>query len=198
MKIIYLVRHAQPELGGREHVCLGGRSNPPLSPEGRLQAERAKSYFENLESVAVWASPMLRAVETAELISGGRWAVKVLHGMEEIDCGEWDGLSFEEIKSRYPELYAARGGNLSLTPPGGESLEALARRGMKALESLKKEKEDNIIVVAHKGINRVLLCLMMGRELSEYRSLKQDYVCLNRISFDGEKFKVEDIGLDII
>ena len=197
MKTLYLVRHAAPELGGREHVCLGGRSDPPLSDEGRAQAKKAAGFFCGMESAAFWASPMLRARETAELLAGGK-SVNILPGMEEIDCGEWDGLSFDEIKLRYPELYAARGGNLSLTPPGGESLEALARRGMKALDSLKNEKEDNIILVAHKGINRVLLCCLLGRETGEYRELKQDYVCLNRLSLRDGELLVEDIGLEII
>lgn len=195
MKKIYLVRHAQPELGGREHVCLGGRSDPPLSAEGRAQAEKLGRQIPSLESFGVWASPMLRARETAELIAGGRAMVNILPGMEEIDCGDWDGLSFDEIRRLYPVLYARRGGDLSLTPPGGESLEALARRGLRALESLMDAEEDNIILVAHKGINRVLLCALMGKPLCGYRSLSQDYVCVNVLSNENGKLKVEAIGV---
>ena len=194
MKRIYLVRHAAPELGGREHVCLGSRSDVPLSEEGRAQAAAAAACFESGKEYKVYASPMIRARQTAELISKGRWQVHTLPGMEEIDCGEWDGLSFAEIRERYPELYAMRGGDLSLTPPGGESLEQLASRGMAALERLRDETGENIIVVAHKGINRVLLCAIMGRPITEYRSLAQDYVCINTIAVEGGSFRMEALA----
>ena len=195
MKYIYLIRHAEPELGGRKHVCLGGRSDVPLSEEGARQAAKAAACFPDGLNLRIFASPMLRARQTAELISGGRWPVETLSGMEEIDCGEWDGLSFDEIRLKYPELYEKRGGDLSLTPPGGESLESVARRGMAALESLKELEEENIIVVAHKGMNRVLLCALMGRPVTDYRSLSQDYVCINTLRREGGSVKVESIAL---
>ena len=195
MKRIFLVRHAAPELGGREHVCLGSRSDVPLSEEGKMQAAAAAACFDSEKKFRVYASPMLRARQTAELISAGRWEVDVLPGMEEIDCGEWDGLSFAEIRERYPGLYAQRGGDLSLTPPGGESLEHLTQRGMAALEKLMAEDDENIILVAHKGINRVLLCVLTGRPVTDYRSLSQDYVCINCLREEKGKLRVDAVDL---
>ncbi len=196
MKRLYLIRHAEPELGGKSHVCLGGRSDVPLSTEGLARAAAAAKCFPDTLDVKIYSSPMLRARQTAAEISAGRWNVELLPGMEEIDCGEWDGLSFEEIRAVYPELYAQRGGDLLLTPPGGESLESAAKRGMTALESLKGESAENIIVVAHKGINRMLLSLMMGREVADYRSLGQDYVAINCLRLEQGRFIVEAVNLD--
>ena len=194
MKKLYLVRHAAPELGGKEHVCLGGRSDVPLSEEGKRQAGYAAGCFSGEKEYKVYASPMIRAQQTAQLLSAGRWEVNVLQGMEEIDCGEWDGLSFDEIRRLYPELYARRGGDLSLTPPGGESLESVAKRGLAALESIMDEEAENVIVVAHKGINRVLLCALMGRPITDYRSLSQDYVCINCLIVENGRLRVDKIA----
>ena len=83
MKRIFLVRHAQPELGGKSHVCLGGRSDVPLSPEGEMQAAAAAGCFPDHIDFKLYSSPMLRARQTAQLISAGRWPVEVLPGMEE-------------------------------------------------------------------------------------------------------------------
>lgn len=196
MKKIYLVRHAEPELGGRSHVCLGGRSNPPLSEKGEAQAAAAAERFCSDVNFSVYASPLIRARQTAELISAGRWPVKTLPGMEELDCGEWDGLSFDVIKELYPERYALRGADLSVPPPGGESLESLARRGLAALHSLRDDPAENIIVVAHKGINRVLLCAIMGRPLSDYRGFTQEYVCVNRLVMENGELRVEEINCE--
>jgi len=193
MKRLYLVRHAEPELGGKSHVCLGGRSDVPLSPEGMARAAAAAASFEG--EFRVYASPMIRARQTAEGISAGRWEVSVLPGMEEIDCGEWDGLSFDEIRQRWPERYALRGGDLSLTPPGGESLESVAKRGVAALESILAESAEDVIVVAHKGINRVLLCVLMGRPVTDYRSLEQDYVAINCLHVEEGRLVVDAVAL---
>ena len=54
---------------------------------------------------------------------------------------------------------------------------------------------ENVILVAHKGINRVLLCALMGRPLSDYRGLSQDYVCVNSLCLENGKLQVETVGI---
>ena len=194
MKRIYLIRHTKPELGGREHVCLGGRSDPPLSTEGFEAAKKLALCFSDGEKLRIYASPLLRAQQTAEALSAGRWPVETLPGVREIDTGEWDGLSFDVIRERYPELYALRGGDLSLTPPGGESLEKCAERGMKALRSVMDDGDETAVIVAHAGMIRSLLCVIMGRPLGEYRSIARSYGCINSLLWDGEKLLAEAVG----
>ena len=145
---IYLIRHAMPDIPLGERWCVGGRSDFPLGRLGRIQAARLP-FVKELEGVqAVFASPLVRAIETARPLCS---APRIMPGLEEQDMGLWDGLSFREIMARYPELYAAREGDPSLLPDGAESEEAVAKRMREAILRCLRESEGDIALVSHKG-----------------------------------------------
>ena len=122
MKRIYLIRHGLPEFPDGRRQCIGS-TDLPLSGEGMLQASEMARALPTVS--AVFSSPLTRAMETARAI---RPDVAILDGLRELDYGQWEGLTFPEIRRDYPELYAARASDLSLQPPGAESREAgLAR-----------------------------------------------------------------------
>ena len=136
---------------------------------------------------------MLRCCQTAQAMSGGL-PVDTVPGLEELDCGAWDGLAFEEIRARFPEEYARRGKDPTLPPPGGETLEHASQRGLAALYALAERTKGNLAVVAHAGINRAMLCALMHLSLSEYRSLPQPYLCANVLRYHGARFSVAAVG----
>ena len=145
---IWLIRHAMPDIPLGERWCVGGRSNFPLGRLGRIQAARL-SFVKELEGVqAVFASPLVRAVETARPLCA---APRIMPGLEEQDMGVWDGLPFREIMLRFPELYAARERDPSLLPDGAESEEAVAKRMREAILRCLRESEGDIALVSHKG-----------------------------------------------
>ena len=145
---IILIRHAMPDIPLGERWCVGGRSNFPLGRLGRIQAARL-SFVKELEGVqAVFASPLVRAVETARPLCA---APRIMPGLEEQDMGVWDGLPFREIMLRFPELYAARERDPSLLPDGAESEEAVAKRMREAILRCLRESEGDIALVSHKG-----------------------------------------------
>ncbi len=145
---IWLIRHAMPDIPLGERWCVGGRSDFPLGRLGRIQAARLP-FVKELEGVqAVFASPLVRAIETARPLCE---APRVVPGLEEQDMGVWDGLSFREIMARYPELYAARERDPSLLPDGAESEEAVAARMREAIMRCLYESEGDIALVSHKG-----------------------------------------------
>ena len=114
MKTVYLIRHALPAFPGGSKMCLG-ITDIPIGCEGM---EQAKVMAETLPPVtAVYASPLRRAIQTAQAIG---LPVQVLSGLREIYAGEWHGLTFAQIRQRYPELYAARGLDKTVPPPGSE------------------------------------------------------------------------------
>lgn len=146
MKRVYLIRHAQPEFPGGKRMCLG-ITDLPLSAEGQVQA---KAMAAALPSVtAVWSSPLVRAVQTAEAIG---LPVRILEDLRELNAGEWDGLTFEKIRELYPELYAARRDNRNLPPPGAEDFAAGTARFRQAMDQAARESEGNLAVIAHGGI----------------------------------------------
>lgn len=137
-----------PDIPLGERWCVGGRSNFPLGRLGRIQAARL-SFVKELEGVqAVFASPLVRAVETARPLCA---APRIMPGLEEQDMGVWDGLPFREIMLRFPELYAARERDPSLLPDGAESEEAVAKRMREAILRCLRESEGDIALVSHKG-----------------------------------------------
>ncbi len=160
---LLLARHAEadPAFAGR---CYGSL-DVPLSPAGRRQAGELGDALAEVELDAVYASPLARALDTAA-------AVAAPHGLEprpvaalrELDFGELEGLSFEEIRSSRPALYRA----WMETPaavrfPGGESLADLRARALPAAAEIYGRHEGGTVaVVAHGGPLRVILADALG------------------------------------
>ena len=146
MKKVYLIRHALPDFPEGKRMCIG-TTDIPLGEQGLLQAaEMAKT----LPAVtAVFSSPLTRAVQTAEAIG---LPVTILPDLREMHAGEWDGLTFEEIRLKYPELYAARGADRTIPLPGAEGHEEALARFASAMERSAALAPGDFAVVAHGGI----------------------------------------------
>lgn len=146
MKQVYLIRHGLPDFPGGKRMCLG-TTDLPMGEEGlALAADMAK----RLPPVtAVFSSPLTRAVQTAQAIG---ISITILSDLRELHAGAWDGLTFDQIRERYPELYAARGRDLTLPLPGAEDhAEGLARFS-KAMDAAAEAAPGDFAVVAHGGI----------------------------------------------
>ena len=146
MKQVYLIRHGLPDFPGGKKLCLGTTDIPMGAAGIRQAAEMAKQLP---PVTAVFSSPLTRAVQTAQAIG---LPVTVLPGLRELHAGAWDGLTFEEIRARYPELYAARGQDLTLPLPGAEDHAAGLSRFSAAMETAALAAPDDFAVVAHGGI----------------------------------------------
>ena len=105
MRRIILARHGQPDFPVGAHLCLG-RTDLPLSPLGRMQAALLDVELQSLKLKAVFSSPLLRCCRMADAF-GQPFVLE--EDLIEQDMGSWDGLDFETIKQRFPELYEARG-----------------------------------------------------------------------------------------
>ena len=194
IRTILLFRHGPVLLPDERSRCLGSRTDLPAAPDGLAAAAALAPLLAAHGVRSVWASPMLRCRQTAEAIAGDL-PVGVVPGLEELDCGDWDGLPFDEIKVRWPAQYARRGTDPALPPPGGEPPERAAQRGLAALTALLRRTEGDLAVVGHAGLNRAMLCALLGRPMSELRTLPQPYLCVNILHDDGAGLTVETIGL---
>lgn len=152
MRYVYLIRHGQPDFPGGKHMCLG-RTDLPLSKLGRMQAALTAAEFEDRD-VTVFSSPLRRAVQTAEAF--GR-PVTVLEDLRELDMGQWDGLTFDEIRSRFPALYAARATDKTLPFPGAEDRRAGLARFTRALEQAIALCAGDVVIVTHSGVMELFL-----------------------------------------
>lgn len=146
MKRVYLIRHGLPEFPGGKGMCIG-TTDIPMGEAGLAQAAEMAAALPMV--TAVFSSPLKRAVQTAQVIG---MPVTVLEDLREMYAGEWDGLTFEQIRQRYPELHAARGRDLTIPLPGAEDhTEALARFTT-AMEQAAVLAPGDFAVVAHGGI----------------------------------------------
>ena len=146
MKKVYLIRHGLPDFPDGKGMCIG-TTDVPMGEKGLAQAEQMAKILPPV--TAVFSSPLTRAVQTAEAIG---MPVTVLEGLREMHAGEWDGLTFDEIRQRYPELHAARASDLTIPLPGAEDHEEGLHRFAAAMEKAANLAPGDFAVVAHGGI----------------------------------------------
>lgn len=178
---VLLVRHGKPEFPEAKHYMYG-HTDYALSEEGQLQAEQLGRVFSNISFDRVVTSDLTRAKRTAEIIVEQNWQVtpgiEVHPQYREIFMGEWEGVTTDRIQKQFPELYEARGRDItSVSAPGGETFEELKSRSMLAFKSLLEEpsRSHNILLVAHGGFFWALLCELFGLPLGKIFSFRHDY-----------------------
>ncbi|MGN0777190.1 MAG: histidine phosphatase family protein [Candidatus Ventricola sp.] len=193
-KQVYLIRHALPDYPSGEKMCLGQKKDLPLSAEGCRQAQRLGRFFAALPLEAVYTSPLLRARQTGEAIAGGR-PLAVLDNLIELFGGEWDGLPFAQIHARYPQ-YFIHGAGFSC-PPGGESDAQGLARAHAALAYVDVHTQRCAAIVAHSGINRILLCDLLGRPLSEKRQISHDYAAVSLLERSDGVWQVRELSVQL-
>lgn len=175
MSRLLLVRHGVTEFNTERRFM--GQSDVELSPEGHQQAEKLRDYLAKEKIDAAYSSDLTRALVTAEVICQGRGLdIVTCPELRECDYGECDGLTFREIGSRYPEV-AERCINftLELEFPGGECFRDFFERTGQFLERLDGHRpEETVLVVAHDGVLKALLCLLLGIDGSHWWQLRVD------------------------
>lgn len=189
-KTLYLVRHALPDFPDGKKMCLGQKIDLPLGAKGREQARLLGESFSSLPVEIVFSSPLLRARETAQPIAGSERPLRILDNLTELDGGEWDGLTFEAIRAR------TAGGSVRFSiPPGRETDEHGLARALAALENACACTQRCAVMVAHGGINQVLLCALSGRPFSEKKQIPQDYACISVLTMRSGRWEVKDVNL---
>lgn len=160
---LLLVRHCETEAAMRGRCY--GRLDVRLSPEGRRQAEALGSALADVPLVAVYASPLARALDTAAAIAPrhGLEAIAV-DGLRELDFGELEGLAYDEIRAERPGLYREwMEAPASVRLPGGESFGDLRARVLPVVSEIRARYEGEVVaLVAHGGVVRVVLADALG------------------------------------
>ncbi|MGI6578742.1 MAG: histidine phosphatase family protein [Saccharofermentanales bacterium] len=188
MRKIYLIRHGLPEFPGGKRVCIG-HTDLPVSPAGRMQALLAAKFLDDAGISAVFCSRLKRAVQTAESFG----EAKIIDGLEEMNFGEWDGFSFDEIKVRWPDLYAARGRDNSIQPPGAENPQQALLRFNSALRKILEGSTGNIVIISHASVMRTFLSEISEKELPPGRELLP-YGSVSELSLKNNNFSIEYMG----
>lgn len=176
MNSCVLVRHGETDLAGR--FC--GHSDPPLNDAGRRQIELAASMLREIPEV-IYTSDLRRARESASLLAS-YFAVpfQVRYGLREINFGEWEGLTWEEVEQRFP---ADANAWMEVYPRGvirsGELYEAFQKRVQRETAFLLAEAElRSIVAVTHGGFIKTALRELYGMSELAAHECSAQYACI--------------------
>ncbi len=169
---LFLVRHG--EILSNLRKVYAGRSSEPLTERGGQQAYETAKKLGSMNIHALYTSPMKRAIETAEIIGSviGK-EYKIMDELREMKLGQWEGMSESEIAQLYPkkwELWLTRPAELIL--PDRETLDEILRRSLNGIKKIiDNHLGQNIVIVTHVAIIRVLLLWHKKMDLSLYKTV---------------------------
>ncbi len=192
--VIYLVRHGQTvDPDSPRHYI--GQTDIPLTAGGRRQARDLGAWFATIRPDRVVCSDLRRSRETARIIvehlSPGKKGAEPITGLREIDLGAWDGLTMEAVKREAPDAWRRRGEDpAGFRPPGGESFADLQDRVVPVFEALARETPGRLVIVGHAGVNRVILCRILGMDLVNLFRLGQDPAGITIVLFGRNGWRV--------
>jgi probable phosphoglycerate mutase len=175
MRAALLIRHGG--VAGDAEERFMGATDAPMGAGGEEQIRAlAARLCARVAPDAIYCSDLSRSRRTAELLADGRdIPIRVRAALREIDLGAWQGLSRREIAERRGAEYEARGRDIAnFRPPGGESFADLAARVLPCWRALCEDGEAEVVAIAsHAGVNRVILCHLLGMPLANLFRITQ-------------------------
>lgn len=167
MSKLILVRHGETDWNAEDRIQ--GWLDIPLNEEGRRQAERLAQELAETKIAAIYSSPLKRAFQTAEIVAEKHHLmVKKVSAFKEINQGRWQGLLVSEARKKYKNLYQRWLTHpLEVVPPGGESLEEVYQRVVKACQALvNNHPQETLCLVTHKVTAALTKCYYLGLDRS--------------------------------
>lgn len=186
---IHLLRHGQ--VCGFEDKRYNGQADVALTALGIEQTQAYAECLKDIPLTAVYSSDLTRSAFGARLLAADHGLTPLQdERLRELHIGAWEGLTWCEIKQRWPGEWQARLDDLvRVAPPAGESLQQLAARVRLVLaELLEKHRGEEIALVAHGGVNRVILLDAIGAPLTQMFHIEQGYGCRNIIDYFSDGY----------
>lgn len=167
--------------------------DPPLSDIGRAQAALVGATLRGAPLQAVYCSPLQRARDTAAVVAAPHGLpVEPVADLREIAFGVWESLFSEEVEQRFgPVLQQWWQHPDQVQIPGAEPLAEVRDRAVGALRAIVTRHRDTAVaVVAHGGVNKLILLTLLSAPLSSFWRLAQSNACINVLEFNGERGRV--------
>jgi alpha-ribazole phosphatase len=186
---IFLIRHGQ--VVGYDTPAYNGHADVKLTEYGISQYHALQERLADTGITACYSSDLTRCAAGAAIICTPLGIVPVLKPeLRELNIGIWEGMTWAEIIAGYPQEWQARLADIvNYRVPQGENLLDLAARAVPALHGIvRAHRGENVLVVGHGGMNRVLLLDAIGAPLAALFNIEQKYACLNIIDYyeDGK------------
>ena len=191
MRLI-LVRHG--ETPWNVTLQYQGQANVPLNERGRAQAALTAGRLARLGVAALYTSDTARAAETAAAIAAAvGMRPQPMPELREIDVGQWEGLTPEQLYRRFPDHMAEYERDPARTVRlGGESYAQLQARALVALRRIHDAQQpgDVVVAVSHGGTIRALLCHVIGLDLANFGKMWLDNGSLTELRYGSHGWRL--------
>ena len=185
---LILVRHGETETNRLGKIQ--GVSQAALNERGLEQAAAAARALHGETPFTLYASPLRRAVQTADAISS-RTGIGVVteHGLIEMDVGEFEGLTGRQLRERFPDVMRSWDEDAySTLMPGGESLEIVSERAWGTVARLADvHADETVVAVTHNFTIQMILCTALGMHPNNFRRLRVDLGSITRLLVSSER-----------
>ncbi len=187
MKRIYLVRHGNVTQNGIPRYF--GITDVDLNEEGLKSLDLLNFHMRDKQLDAIYSSNLIRTKYMAENISSSlKIDHKIINEFNEINFGKWEGLSFNEIKEKYPvefSLWIKK--NLDFNFPEGESLQKVRDRVLPKYNEIffSLPSNANVLMILHSSVIKVILCEAL-KSPDSFWYINQDYAAINIIDYSPD------------
>ena len=188
---LYLIRHGETDHNSGRLAL--GRQDVPLNERGRLQARALAEAFRARGDgiIAVYASPLQRTFDTATALAQALGLdVQTDERLIEMDIGEIEDQSLDDVRVRYPEFVRRwlSDDAADVSMPGGESPRQVQERGWAAIEEIRgRHPDETVAVVTHNFVALSVLCRALGMPLARFRSVRQDLAAVSVLELTAER-----------
>jgi len=183
---LYLIRHGETD--ANVSGVWQGSTDSPLNERGLAQARALAQRIaqEQLPINIIFSSPLRRARQTAEMVAQALGDVPIIQdpGLAEYHLGEWEGLSYEQLKDE-KRLWAHMAEDPDFIPPGGESPRQFATRLLQSFQTiLQKHAGETTAVVGHGGALATALSMILHQDGSHWREYQMLNASLSKLALD--------------
>ncbi|MDR3597832.1 histidine phosphatase family protein [Clostridium sp.] len=159
-----------------------------INHTGIKQAEELSNKIleERYKFSKIYSSLQRRAVKTAEILGHAtNLDYRPIEEVEEMNLGEWEGLSWAEVKQKYPIEYEQWYINRRYTKtPRGESYQDMLERGLTAIHKIIKENFEDVVIVTHSAVIMSIQCYITNTPFDEMIKFKTDNTSITEIDSD--------------
>ncbi|MDA3901919.1 MAG: alpha-ribazole phosphatase [Desulfuromusa sp.] len=188
---LHLLRHGQVD--GFEHKRYNGQGDVRLTDLGRQQSAAFAGRLQHLKLSGIYSSDLYRCRVAADQIALLQEVQpEYLEELRELHIGDWQGQTWQQLQRDYPALWQARLDDIvNISPPAGESLLQMAARVRPVIKKIvSAHAGEEVVIVAHGGVNRVILLDAIGAPLERLFHIEQDFGCYNIIDYYADGIAV--------
>jgi len=181
---LYLVRHG--ELVTSKEWRYVGQMDVELNETGKKQIQNLSGRLSSEQIEMIFSSDLTRTIESAEIIGNKLEIInEPISELREINLGVWEGLTLEEIEESFPEDLVKRSEDIKdFRIINGESFSDVKKRVIPKLKDIiEGNVSKRILVIAHGGVNRIIIADALGLDINNIPRLEQNYACLNIIDY---------------